>query len=597
MAKRPINYTSRDFDSIKSSLVDYAKRYYPDSYKDFNDASFGSMMLDTVAYVGDVLSFYLDYQSNENFLDSAIETKNIARVGRQLGYREMGSPSSTGILSLYAVVPIDATGEGPNPDDIPILRKDSLFGSSDGSSFLLTENVDFSNPDNEVVVARVDNTTGQPTHYAIKGFGKIVSGELKQEVIEVPTHERFLRVALSGANISELISVTDSEGREYLEVPFLSQNVIYSQVPNYDPDSSNRAKAPYKLVATPAPRRFTLDFVEGNAYLQFGYGSNSNLTSDVVADPAEVTLDTFGRSHITDDSFDPSKLIQTDKFGIQPASGTNLTIVYRSNTADNVNVSVGSIDTVIDASVVFKDRNLVTELDDILSSIECHNDDPILGDVTSVSAEEMRIRAYDHFAAQNRAVTKQDYAALCYRMPAEFGSIKRMNILRDEDSFKRNLNLYVLSEDVNGNFVKSSSTIKNNLRNWIARYKMMNDTVDIFDGEFVNLQISYEVSSGFDINKYDLLTRCNAVIKDKLRIKYNLGESFYISDLYIALNAVPGVIDTTNVEVSTKTGAGYSQFPFSVGEHLSNDGRVLHAPDKIAFEIKDFDADITGVIK
>ena len=100
MAKRPINYTSRDFDSIKSSLIDYAKRYYPDSYKDFNDASFGSLMLDTVAYVGDVLSFYLDYQSNENFLDSAIETKNIARVGRQLGYREMGSPSSTGVLSL-----------------------------------------------------------------------------------------------------------------------------------------------------------------------------------------------------------------------------------------------------------------------------------------------------------------------------------------------------------------------------------------------------------------------------------------------------------------------------------------------------------------
>ena len=89
--------------------------------------------------------------------------------------------------------------------------------------------------------------------------------------------------------------------------------------------------------------------------------------------------------------------------------------------------------------------------------------------------------------------------------------------------------------------------------------------------------------SDFHIERYD--------------IKYNLGESFYISDLYIALNAVPGVIDTTNVEVSTKTGAGYSQFPFSVGEHLSNDGRVLHAPDKIAFEVKDFDADITGVIK
>ena len=50
--KRIVSYTDRDFTSIKSALVDYAKRYYGDSYKDFNEASFGSLMLDTVAYVG-----------------------------------------------------------------------------------------------------------------------------------------------------------------------------------------------------------------------------------------------------------------------------------------------------------------------------------------------------------------------------------------------------------------------------------------------------------------------------------------------------------------------------------------------------------------
>ena len=209
----------------------------------------------------------------------------------------------------------------------------------------------------------------------------------------------------------------------------------------------------------------------------------------------------------------------------------------------------------------------------------------------------MRTLAYDNFAAQNRAVTKQDYAALAYRMPAKFGAIKRVNILRDDDAFKRNLNMYVLSEDVNGNFVKATDTIKNNLRSWLARYKMINDTIDIFDGEIINLKISYEVVSGFDVNKFDLLTRCNEALAEKFNIKFNLGESFYISDVYVTLNAVPGVVDTTNVIVEPSRLSGYSQFPFSLRENLSNDGRILAAPEKIAFEIKDPNVDITGVIK
>jgi hypothetical protein len=596
MAKRPISYTSRDYDSIKASLVDHAKRYYPDSYKDFNEASFGSLMIDAVSYVGDVLSFYLDYQANENFLDSAIETKNIARVGRQLGFRESGSPSSTGVVAFYAVIPIDSSGEGPDMDQAPILRKDSTVGSTDGNSFILIENVDFADANNEVVVARVDNTTGQPTHYAIKSYGKVISGELRQETFTIGEYQRFLRIAIAGSNISTIVSVEDSDGREYLEVPFLSQDVIYAQIPNYSTDSSERAGARFTLKAIAAPRRFTVDFVEGLSYLQFGYGSSTNLTEDVIADPAEVVLNTHGRSYATDDSFDPSRLLKTDKFGIVPTN-TTLTVTYRANTTENVNAAVGAIDTPIDIDVVFQDRSTLTEEDDIISSIECFNEEAVLGDVTTTSAEEMRIKAYDNFAAQNRAVTKQDYAALCYRMPPEFGSVKRVNILRDEDSFKRNLNLYILSENVDGNFVSPTQTIKENLRTWISRFKMLNDTVDIFNGEFVNLKLSYEVISGFDVNKYDLLTRCNEALEKKFNTKYNMGESFYLSDVYITLNAISGVVDTTNVIVQTKSIAGYSQYPFNVNEHLSNDGRVLRAPDKVAFEIKDFDADIIGVVK
>ena len=56
----PIDYTSREFETIRDDLVNYARRYYPNTYQDFNEAGFGSLMLDTVAYVGDLLSFYLE---------------------------------------------------------------------------------------------------------------------------------------------------------------------------------------------------------------------------------------------------------------------------------------------------------------------------------------------------------------------------------------------------------------------------------------------------------------------------------------------------------------------------------------------------------
>ena len=69
----PIKYTSRDFESIRADLLEHARRYYPNTFQDFNEAGFGSLMLDTVSYIGDILSFYLDYQANESFKESSLQ--------------------------------------------------------------------------------------------------------------------------------------------------------------------------------------------------------------------------------------------------------------------------------------------------------------------------------------------------------------------------------------------------------------------------------------------------------------------------------------------------------------------------------------------
>ncbi len=171
MSKRPINYTSREFDSIKESLVNYAKRYYANTYQDFNEASFGAMMLDLVSYVGDQLSFYTDYQANESFLDTAIELPNGQRIAKQMGFRQPGAATSTGVCNFYILIPASTTSGGPDTSYIPILKRGSLVGSQSGAVYTLTQDVDFTASNNEITVARVDSDTGVPTFFAIKGQG------------------------------------------------------------------------------------------------------------------------------------------------------------------------------------------------------------------------------------------------------------------------------------------------------------------------------------------------------------------------------------------------------------------------------------------
>lgn len=137
MAKKraPIKYTDRDFDSIKNSLVEHARRYYPDTFRDFSEASFGSLMLDTVAYVGDVLSFYLDYQANESYLDTALEFENVVKLARQMGYKFNDSVSSMGTVTFYVLVPAKSHGLGPDPDFIPILKRGTEISTNGAATF------------------------------------------------------------------------------------------------------------------------------------------------------------------------------------------------------------------------------------------------------------------------------------------------------------------------------------------------------------------------------------------------------------------------------------------------------------------------------
>ena len=597
----PIKYTSRDFNSIKQDLVEYAKRYYPDTFKDFNEASFGALMLDTVAYVGDVLSFYLDYQVNELFMDTAVEYSNVLRLGRQQGYKLPGQASSYGEVSLYAMVPANATGLGPDLDYIPTLAKNSIF-SAGSTTFTLLDDVDFGKSSNEVVAGKINESTGIPTHYAIKASGKVMSGQYYTTKVNVGPHKSFRRIRIGPRGINKITNVVDSKGNTYYEVEHLSQNTIYLPIAN---TSADKRTVPNILKPIVVKRRFTVERDAAGCYIQFGQGSESELSSPSVARPRDVVLSMHGKSHVTDREFDPYNLLKTDTLGIGPQDCT-LSISYITNTTSTTGVGVSGIDTVVTPIVRFK-TDKVTTLDPaktgaVISSIDVTNENPIPSATTAVGTVELKKRIKGHFATQNRAVTKQDYISLIYSMPAQYGLVKRANIIRDPDSFKRNLNLYIISESARGYLTTATSTLKDNIKVWLNQNRMISDTIDILDAKIINYGIEFDVKTTPGVDKSIIYTRCVQALARQFSRKdrqMEIGEPLSISTMYRILNNLTGVMDVKKVKIIPKVGMNeaYSEVIYDIKANMSADGQYLYVPENCILELKFANVDIQGTVR
>ena len=590
----PINYTNREFQEIRRDLLQIAERNYPDTFQDFSQASFGSIMVDNLAYVADQLSFYLDYNVNETFLDTAYQYENIIRHGRTLGFKENGRASTFGKVALYVLVPASPTGLGPDRRYIPIMKKGSTFSSNTGLNYVLTENIDFSEPKTQVIAARSNPTTGAPTFYAIKTYGNVVSGRFGSERVVVGAYERFKTITLSTSNISEIISVFDEQGNEYYEVEYLAQDLIFKEVSNSNYKNDN---VPSILKPFLASRKFVVNRSRSSVTLQFGSGKSGE--TNVVADPAEVAMDVFGKTYVTNTTFDPSRLTKNESMGIVP-SDTTLTIRYRATNPTNSNLAVGALNRVTSALMDFEDRNSLsaTSASDVISSIEVSNEEPIVGDVTNPTSSEIKRRIFDTFPTQNRAVTQADYENMIYRMPSKFGSIKRCSAQRDPDSRRRNINIYVISEDNFNNLTSTNSTIKNNLKTWMNNYRMLSDTIDVLDAFIINYGIEFVVRPSIGADRFTLVDTCINILRDKYTVeKLFIGEHIDVAGIYTTLSGVEGVLSVSSVKIVNKNGSNYSATQFDINENTSPDGSSIIIPKNAVAELKFPTVDIVGKIK
>ncbi len=587
-----VDLTSREFTDIKGDLIDHARRFYPQTYKDFSRGSVGSFFLDAVAYVGDMLSFYVDYNANESFLETAGEAQNIISHAKQLGFNASLRNTTFGDAHFYVTVQADPVGVGPDTRYLPIIRRGTTLDSSNGASFTLTNDLDFSDESAETVVASQDPSTGAPLTFVVRVKGDVVSGIFRRHNVTVSSFKKFRKIEVPDVGIAEIVRVVDSEGNEYFEVETLSQDLIMQEI------NSGQATPAVMLKPVAVERKYTVSYSAGRVTLQFGAGNPSELNLRPIPSPNDVLLDKHSKNYISEKSFDPTKITTSNSLGVGPANVT-LTVIYRVVDSTSASVPVGSLKEVSQPIVDFRERTSLNRstANSVISSIECFNEEAIVGNNNTITLDEIKLRSKNVFASQNRAVTKNDYEAFMYNMPGKFGAVKRVNVMRDSTSRKNKINAYVISQNSDGQLVLANQKIKQNIKTWISNYKMITDSIDILDARLVNIGINYVINIDPAANKFEVLRRCN----NELALAYSeallIGEMLYITDLYKILNPLPGVIDVTNAEFVVKQGEAYSNSFISLNSILSRDGRTIMTPQDTIFEIKFLDQDIKGVIQ
>ena len=146
--RRNISYINKDFTELRASLVNYARTYFPTTYNDFSPASPGMMFMEMAAYVGDVLSFYLDNQLQETYLQYARQTNNLYELAYMFGYKPNVTQVATTYIDFYQQVPAIPSGSTYVPDFSYALYipSDSTVtqNTTNKVPFLIQDPIDFS---------------------------------------------------------------------------------------------------------------------------------------------------------------------------------------------------------------------------------------------------------------------------------------------------------------------------------------------------------------------------------------------------------------------------------------------------------------------
>ena len=615
---KDVKYLNKDYNSYKSSLLDFAEVYFPNNFNDFSEGNPGLMFLEMASYVGDVLSFYTDTQLRECFLSLAKDEENIYNLAYAMGYKPRSTTAASVDLEVFQLVPSKLTSNGYSPDYSYTLdiNPNSTFVSTEGPSFYLTNAVrfDFSSSIDPTTVTVYQYTEeNNPEYYLLKKSVKAISGEVKEQTFSVGSAERFKTLTLFDSNVISIESIIDGEGNEYTEVPYLAQDTVFEEVENTAANDGElfgyNHQTPYLLKLKKVPRRFVTRLKQNNTLeIQFGAGISDKSDEQIIPNPDNIGLGIKdGRSKL-DVAYDPSNFLYTRAYGQVPAN-TTLTVKYLVGGGLSSNVSSNTITQPGTLDMSNKPNLSLPMLNFVKQSVASSNQEAAKGGGAGDSIEEIRMNTMANFAAQNRTVTKDDYLIRTLSLPPQFGRVAKAYITQDDQMSPLTtepnripnplaLNLYTLGYDKDRFLTPLNTATKTNLATYLEQYRMLTDAINIKDAFVINFGLSFEITSFKNYNNEEVLLNCITELQNYFDIdKWQVNQPIVISEVENLIGGVNGVqaIEKITFENKSGTRSGYSQYKYDFTMATRN-GVVYPSLDPSIFELKYPNIDIKGRI-
>jgi len=631
---KEVKYLNRDFSSFRSGLMDFAKTYFPNTYNDFNESDPGMMFIEMASYVGDVLSYYIDEQFKESMLAFAEEKKTIYEIAQGYGYKPRQSSPATVELDVFQTVPASSTIvssnglQQPDEDYCLTIPAGMEVTSTNGTIFRTLDDVIFSDSSSlsprQDDIYEVDNNSNVSKWLLKKSKIKAVSGTTTTEYVQFGAAEKYKRIALQNTPVLEIISVTDSDGNKWYEVPFLAQDTVYSDFQNNSKNSpdlvSGRSFAPFLLKLVKTSKRFTT-FIrpDGRTEMRFGSGVAAGADEEIIPNPSNVGSNLPGTPSFLDTSFDPANFLNTETYGQCPTN-TTLTIKYSygggvgDNVASGMTTSVSQMNAEFDNSVTL--NNNLKSISQ--NSVAVTNPQPATGGSGAETLENVRTNALAYFQAQSRAVTKDDFITRVYSLPAKYGNVAKVYIIQDEQvaaidqntgdtTYQANplaLNMYMLGYDQNKKLVNVNNAVKENVKTYLSQYRMMTDAVQIKDAWVCNIGIRFAIFTKKGFNKNEVVFNCVNKLKVYFHAdKWQINQPIILADVVSELLSVEGVASVVKPQagrdeliiVTNKWGSaqGYSNNIYDI-KSATHNGVVYPSVDPAIFELKYPDSDIQG---
>ena len=558
MSKK-ISYATRDFAGLRQELVNLTKAYYPDLINNTNDASIFSVLLDLNAAVADNLHYHIDRVWQETMLDFAQQRQSLFHIAKTYGIKIPGNRPSVALCDFSINVPV--RGDKEDERYLGILKAGAQI-SGGGQVFETINDIDFSKPFNDKgepnrLKIPNFNTNNTLVSYTITKREPVVNGVTRifRKVISNNDQKPFLKLFLPEQNVLGITSIIHKDGttfasnpttsefldttNKWYEVKTLIQNRVFIPDDTAVSDSSNFKSGTYKDVVN----KFVTEYTpEGYYSITFGSGNVNPLDN----------LDNYMNGSM---KVNLASYLNNLSLGTIPKTNTTLFVKYRVGGGKNSNLGVNIINSVDNIELVVNGPNSNIN-SQVIQSVRVTNVTPAVGGADQPTIEELRNMISYNFAAQDRAVTLNDYKSLIETMPSTFGAPAKVNVLEVDNKVQ----IKILSYDEKGNLTDTvSNTLKNNIINYLSEYRMINDYIDITSGEVVDLGLEVDLIINKNESSTEIIkTTINTAIDFFDITKRKMGDPLFVGDLIRQIGQENGVVNVVDVRVFGKVGGLYS---------------------------------------